>query len=109
MEPFEAFKDYHSHLPGAEGKVGKSTLFQSPRLLLGLNVLPPGVEQAVHTHAGHDKFYHVLEGDGSFTVGSQVRTAGPGAVVWAPAHVEHGVRNVGSDPLILLVGIAPSP
>ena len=45
----EAIKDYRSHVPSRDGGVGKATLFQSTRLLLGLNCLEPGVEQRVHT------------------------------------------------------------
>jgi mannose-6-phosphate isomerase-like protein (cupin superfamily) len=105
----DVFKHWLDHVPAKPGGVGKATLFQSDRLLLGLNGLEPGTEQAVHTHEGQDKFYHVLEGRGVFTVGEHVRDAGPGAVVWAPAGVGHGVRNEGPGRLVLMVGIAPSP
>ena len=105
----EAIKDYRSHGPRKDGGVGKATLFQSTRLLLGLNCLEPGVEQRVHTHDGQDKFYHVLEGRGECTVGDAVRDAGSGHTVWAAAGVLHGVRNRGEERLVLLVGIAPSP
>jgi quercetin dioxygenase-like cupin family protein len=104
----DAFKDYREHAPAGDG-VGKATLFKSPRLLLGLNGLAPGAEQSAHTHEGQDKFYHVLEGRGRFTVGDVVHEAGPGQVVWAPSGVVHGVKNVGSERLVLLVGIAPAP
>ena len=105
----EDFKDWRAHVPEKAGAVGKTTLYRSPHLLLGLNALAPGTEQAVHTHEGQDKFYHVLEGRGEFTVGQVVREAGPGEVVWAAAGVLHGVRNPGSERLVLLVGIAPAP
>jgi len=103
------FTDYRDHVPELGTRVAKATLFQSGRLLLGLNALGPDVEQAVHTHDDQDKFYHVLEGRGEFTVGDTVREAGPGEVVWAPAGVEHGVRNRTGSRVVLLVGIAPSP
>ena len=103
------FKDYREHVAPREGAVGKSTLFESPRLLLGLNSLEPGVEQRVHTHSGQDKFYHVLEGHGTFTIGDTVRELGAGHVVWAAAGVEHGVVNHRDERLVLLVGIAPAP
>ena len=103
----ETIKDYRSHIPRKDGGVGKATLFQSARLLLGLNCLEPGVEQRVHTHEGQDKFYHVLEGRGEFTVGDEVREAGVGHTVWAPSEVLHGVRNRGEERLVVLVGISP--
>jgi quercetin dioxygenase-like cupin family protein len=105
----ENFKDYRAGIPPGSGGVSKATLFRSEHLLLGLNGLGPGAEQAVHAHEGQDKFYHVLEGRGRFTVGDEVSEAGPGEVVWAPAGVLHGVMNNGTERLILLVGIAPAP
>lgn len=103
------FADYRAHTGASAGKFFKSTLFQSPRLLLGLNCLEPGQEQHIHTHAGQDKFYFVVEGEGTFSVGDEVRAAGAGLTVWAPADVPHGVVNTGAARLVLLVGIAPAP
>lgn len=90
-------------------KPWKSTLFQSSRLLLGVNCLEPGQVQAVHEHAGQDKFYLVHEGRGRFRVGDAEFEAGPGEVVWTPAGVPHGVENPGPGRLTVVVGIAPAP
>jgi quercetin dioxygenase-like cupin family protein len=103
------FVDYRAHTGASPAKFFKATLFQSAQLLLGLNCLEPGQEQHVHTHAGQDKFYFVVEGTGAFTVGDEVREADEGWTVWAPADVPHGVRNAGAQRLVLLVGIAPAP
>jgi mannose-6-phosphate isomerase-like protein (cupin superfamily) len=101
--------DYRDHTGSKVDKFFKSTLFQTPHLLLGLNCLEPGQEQHVHTHADQDKFYFVIEGQGTFVVGAEKSAAGPGMVVWAPAGVEHGVNNTGEARLVLLIGIAPGP
>lgn len=77
--------------------------------MLGLNCLDLGQVQPVHRHAGQDKFYYVIEGQGRFTVGEDVFEAGPGATVWAKAGLPHGVENQGETRLTLLVGIAPAP
>lgn len=90
-------------------KFYKTTLFQSEALLLGLNCLEPGQVQTPHDHAGQDKFYFVVEGEGMFQLGEETRPAAAGDVVWAPAGVVHGVRNDGDTRLTLLVGIAPAP
>ena len=89
-------------------KMGKATLFQSPRLMVGLNCFEPGQAQRVHTHAGADKFYVVVSGRARMTVGDETREAGPGTVVWAPADVPHGVAEV-LERTVMLVGIAPPP
>jgi quercetin dioxygenase-like cupin family protein len=103
----ETFIDYRQQVGSNPAKFFKSTLFESPRLLLGLNCLEPGQVQAAHEHADQDKFYFVVEGQGDFTVGEDTRQAGPGITVWAPAGVPHGVANRASERLVLLVGIAP--
>ncbi len=90
-------------------KFHKATLFESPRMMLGLNCLEPGQVQAQHAHADQDKFYFVIEGSGWFTLGEERREVGVGSVLWAPAGVQHGVTNRGAARLVLLVGIAPAP
>ncbi len=100
-------KDYREHF-GTGGTFFKTTLFQSPRLLVGLNCLEPGQAQAQHAHAQQDKVYLVLEGEGTFTVGHERHVASEGEVIWAPAGVEHGVENTGGRSLVLFVGIAPA-
>ena len=101
------FLDYRDHTGARPEKFFKSTLAESPHLLLGLNCLEPGQAQAVHAHAAQDKFYFVVEGQGEFTVGEETCVAGAGVAVWAPAGVAHGVANRGSQRLVVLVGIAP--
>ncbi len=103
------FTDYRAHIDSNPDTFFKTTLFQSPRLLLGLNCLEPGQIQRVHTHTDQDKFYFVVEGEGEIVVGEETRKATPGLIIWAPAGVEHGVKNTGSQRLVLLVGIAPAP
>ena len=46
--------------------MGKSTLYQSPRVLVGLNAFEPGQMHMLHAHAGMDKVYQVLDGEGVF-------------------------------------------
>ena len=65
-------------------KMGKTTLFESSRLLVGLNAFEPGQSHALHAHAGTDKLYHVLYGDGvSCWTGASSR-CGPGTCWWRP-------------------------
>jgi quercetin dioxygenase-like cupin family protein len=97
----------HTGVNDQPGKFFKSTVFESPRLLLGLNCLEPGQAHHAHSHGDQDKFYYVIEGEGAFTVGGEAQTAGPGSVVFAPSGVEHGVANNGAARLVLLMGLAP--
>jgi quercetin dioxygenase-like cupin family protein len=103
------FTDYRKHVGTNPEKFFKSTLFQSPRMMVGMDCLEPGQVQRLHSHAGRDKCYFVIEGEGEFTVGEQTQTGGPGMVVWAPADVPHGVTNNGTQRLVMLIVMAPEP
>ena len=88
-------------------KFFKATLWQGEHVMVGLNCLEPNQTQHVHAHTGADKFYLVLAGRGTFTVGQEEQTVESGSVVIAPAGIPHGVTNNGAERLSLLVAIAP--
>ena len=97
------------HAVYADGKMGKTTLVQSPRLLVGLNAFEPGQEHQLHAHAGQDKVYHVVEGQGVFLLSDRELPMTQGDLLVAPEGVPHGVRNTGSQRLLVLAVLAPSP
>ena len=99
--------DYRDHVGSNPEKMFKSTLFESSRLLLGLNCLEPGQADRAHTHAEQDKFYFVLEGEAEFTIGDEAVKAGAGMTVLAPAGITHGVENKGNQRLVILMGLTP--
>lgn len=89
--------------------MGKSTLFESARLLVGLNAFEPGQAHALHTHAGVDKVYQVLRGRGCFLLEGAELPMEAGSLLVAPAGVPHGIRNTGSERLVVLAILAPGP
>lgn len=93
----------------APQKMGKSTIFESSRLLVGLNAFEPGQEHALHAHAGQDKVYHVLEGEGVFLLDDRELRMTAGDLLVAPEGVAHGVRNTGTARLLVLAVLAPAP
>ena len=97
------------HADWRADKMGKSTLFESPRLLVGLNAFEPGQSHALHAHAGMDKVYQVLEGSGVFLLEGRELAATAGDLLVAPEGVPHGVRNTGAARLLLLTILAPAP
>jgi len=97
------------HALYAPNKMGKATIFESPRLLVGLNAFEPGQEHALHAHAGQDKVYHVLEGNGVFLLDGRELPMKAGDLLIAPEGVAHGVRNTGSCRLLVLALLAPAP
>ncbi|NTU81985.1 MAG: cupin domain-containing protein [Chloroflexales bacterium] len=103
------FTHYSEHVGAGAGRWFKSTIFLSPNMLVGMDCLEPGQAQASHSHAGRDKLYYVVEGEGEFTVAGETRRLGPGGLAWAPADMAHGVVNVGPGRLTLLIAMAPEP
>ena len=97
------------HAVYSSEKMGKATLFQSPRMLVGLNAFEPGQEHRLHTHAGMDKMYQVLEGEGLFLLEDRELPMTAGDLLVAPENVPHGVRNTGDRRLLVLAVLAPAP
>ena len=90
-------------------KMGKATLFRSERMLVGLNAFEPGQEHALHAHAGMDKLYQVIEGDGLFLLDGETVPMRAGILLVAPDGVPHGIRNTGAGRLLVLAVLAPAP
>jgi mannose-6-phosphate isomerase-like protein (cupin superfamily) len=97
------------HANWRSDKMGKTTLFQSPRLLVGLNAFEPGQSHALHAHQGMDKVYQVVEGSGLFLLGDRELPMTAGDLLVAPEGVPHGVRNTGTGRLLVLAILAPAP
>ncbi len=101
--------DPAAHAEWRPDKMGKSTLFESARLLVGLNAFEPGQAHALHAHHGMDKLYYVLEGRGLFLLQGAERPMKAGDLLVAPEGVPHGVRNDSDGRLLVLAVLAPGP
>ena len=97
------------HADWRADKMGKSTLYQSARLLVGLNAFEPGQAHALHAHEGMDKVYQVVEGEGRFLLDDRELPMRAGDLLVAPSGVPHGVRNTSPERLLVLVLLAPAP
>jgi mannose-6-phosphate isomerase-like protein (cupin superfamily) len=90
-------------------RMGKTTLFESERILVGLNSFEPGQEHRLHAHSGMDKVYHVLAGRGVFLLEGREAAMEAGMMLIAPEGVLHGIRNTGKERLLVMAILAPSP
>ncbi len=97
------------HAEWRADKMGKSTIYESPRLLVGLNAFEPGQSHALHAHSGLDKMYYVVDGQGLFLIQGGQLPMRAGDLLVAPEGVPHGVQNTGSGRLLVLAVLAPSP
>ncbi len=93
----------------SDAKMGKATLLASERIFSGLNCFLPGQEHALHSHAGQDKLYFILEGSGDVTVGERTWRADAGDLVLARSGEPHAIRNPGPSNLVVLTLMAPPP
>jgi quercetin dioxygenase-like cupin family protein len=108
MDHPQAFRP-EDHAKFNSEKMGKATLFESSRILVGLNSFEPGQEHKLHAHEGMDKVYQVLTGRGVFLLEGDEIAMEPGVMLVAPEGVPHGVRNTGDERLVLLAILAPGP
>ena len=101
--------DPRDHAVYTPEKMGKTTLFRSDRVMVGLNAFEPGQEHKLHSHAGMDKVYHVLEGEGLFLLEGREARMRAGTLLVAPEGAPHGIRNTGTGRLLVLAVLAPAP
>jgi quercetin dioxygenase-like cupin family protein len=97
------------HAEWRSDKMGKATLFESSRLLVGLNAFEPGQSHALHAHDGMDKLYYVVEGAGHFLLDGKALPMTAGDLLVAPDGVPHGVDNTSLSRLLVLAVLAPGP
>ena len=108
MEHPEAIRP-EQHAVFKPDKMGKATLFESERILVGLNSFEPGQQHDLHAHAGLDKVYQVLEGAGTFLLEGREVPMEAGVMLVAPEGVPHGIPNDGNARLVVLAILAPGP
>jgi quercetin dioxygenase-like cupin family protein len=97
-----------------EGPVGGPLTFkvrgeQSGGALTALeNLIPPNQGPPLHVHANEDESWYVLEGDLRFRLGEEVSSAPAGSFVFVPRGTPHNFRNVGEQPVRILMMFTPA-
>jgi len=97
------------HARFALDKMAKIALATTDRAQLDLYCVAPGQSQKAHRHEEQDKIYYVLEGTGRFGLGGREERLAAGEALVAPAGVDHGLTNDGTEPLLVLVVVTPPP
>ena len=90
-------------------KMGKADLAAMERLFVGLNAFEPGQRHKLHVHAGQDKLYFVMAGEGDVTVEEKTARIREGDLVALRAGEEHSLANPGTERLVVMVVMAPPP
>jgi len=91
------------HIPLAGGREltikVDSQITPGVRMSMVTEDLPPGAAILVHLHQREDEIIFVRMGQGIATLGDREVQVGPGAMIYAPQGVWHGLRNTGDSTL----------
>ncbi len=71
-------------------------------------IAPVGPASPYHVHRAEDKAFYVLDGELEFISGERRITGGPGAYVFLPRDIPHGLRVVGTSPARFLALVTPA-
>jgi quercetin dioxygenase-like cupin family protein len=103
------FSSVAAHVGSNAERWHKAEIFRSANMLIGVDCLEVGQQQAPHLHHGRDKCYYIVEGEAEFTIDGETQRLAAGELAWAAAGLVHGVRNVGTSRLTMLIAMAPEP
>lgn len=78
------------------------------RYTMWTETTPPGGGPPPHVHAREDEWFHVLEGRVAFFADGRWTEVPPGGSAFMPQGVPHTFKNVGDQPLRMLIQAAPS-
>ena len=71
------------------------------------NIEPPGGGPPLHCHSREDEFFHVIEGQLTFSVGGKTSTLSAGQSLFAPRNIPHCFKNCTASPVKFLVFCTP--
>lgn len=76
-------------------------------MVLGVVTFPPGSDPGTHKHEREEEIIYVIAGSGETRVGDRTLPLEPGVAVFTEPGVEHGIKNTGSGPLVLVSVFSP--
>lgn len=76
-------------------------------MIFGLVTFHPGSDPGTHKHDHQEEIIYVISGKGQTRVGDQSFPLEPGVTVFTEPGVEHGVKNTGNEPLVLISVFSP--
>ncbi|SFM47031.1 cupin domain-containing protein [Thermodesulforhabdus norvegica] len=76
-------------------------------MIFGVVIFPPGSDPGSHRHENEEEIIYVISGRGETTVEGKVYRLEPGVAVFTSPGEEHGVKNTGSEPLVLISVFSP--
>jgi mannose-6-phosphate isomerase-like protein (cupin superfamily) len=90
-----------------ERRMLKHRVFETDRTLTDLYCLDPNQEQLLLVHEASDKVVVVMAGRVLVRVEDESAEIAQYETVLVPAGAKHSLKNLGPDPVVLLVFLAP--
>jgi quercetin dioxygenase-like cupin family protein len=79
----------------------------NPDLSLHRGRVEAGGEIRLHCHEGRTETFYLLRGEAQCTIDGQEHRCGPGSCIVAPPGLQHGLKNIGDEPVELLAIFSP--
>ena len=76
-------------------------------MILGVVTFPPGSDPGTHKHEKEEEIIYVISGHGETRVGNSVYPLNPGVAVFTEPGIEHGVKTLGDEPLVMISVFSP--
>ena len=76
-------------------------------MILGVVTFPPGSDPGTHKHEKEEEIIYVISGHGETRVGNSVYPLSPGVAVFTEPGIEHGVKTLGDEPLVMISVFSP--
>ena len=83
-------------------------IFHQPQIAFFLVEIYPGYGMPRHLHEDMDQFCYIVSGEGQVEIGTDLAAVKSQTAYWAPATVEHEIRNTHTEPLIYVEIKVPS-
>jgi quercetin dioxygenase-like cupin family protein len=92
--------DVYRFLAAGEDTDGKYAFWEA--------IVPPGGGPPLHVHSREEEGFYVLEGEITFTIGSERLVARAGTFANMPVGTLHSFKNESSQPARMLISVAPA-
>jgi len=76
-------------------------------MIFGVVSFPPNSDPGTHVHPNEEEIIYVLSGRGETKVGGKIYPLEPGVAVFAEPGLEHGIKTLGSERLVLVSVFSP--
>ena len=76
-------------------------------MVMGIVTFPPGSDPGPHVHDTEEEIIYVISGRGESLAGDTVYALEPGVALFTEPGLPHGVKNTGTEDLVLVSVFSP--